>query len=139
MMAFINADGIPVNESDEDLKRFIDDPYFIHYVGMLNPPRPGVADCIQMLEHMYFKPGTPQNDLLHVRIIEWMDITWVMVSIPIAEKHRMESMAQVNQLKIVSGVPVMLADGGVHKFPAANERVCTFENTPEHPIYGNRR
>jgi hypothetical protein len=137
-MAIVKDGGILVDEPDEDLRVFIDDPHFIHYLGMLIPPRPGVADCISLLENTYFKPGTTRNDLFVMRIIEWEELTWVMVSIPISDKGLMEKAAQVSGLRVADGVPTMLQGGGVSHFPVSNERVFTLENCSGHPVYQNR-
>lgn len=134
-MAIAKDGGVLAHESDEELQRFIEDPYFVHYVGMLLPPRPGVADCFELLEHTHFKPGTSRNDLFHMRIIKWMDIVWGIVSIPVGDKGLMERVALANGLKPAIGVPFVLDGKGGHQFPAANERVFTLQNTPGHPVY----
>lgn len=126
-----------IGESSEDFQKFLEDPSLIHYVGMIHPPRPGVSDCVQTLEHAYYKPGTPRNNLFNLRIIKWEDITWVIVSIPITEKAKMESVAKVSGLRIANGVPMMIDSKGRRRFPASNERVFTLENVPGHPVYNN--
>ena len=134
-MSIAKDNGVLIDESDEDLQRFFAIPSFIHYVGMLNPPRPGVADCFQTLEFNYFKPGTPRNHVFVLRVIEWQEVVWGVVSIPIQEKHLMEKTAQVNRLRVANGVPTMLTSDGIHQFPVSNERVFTLENIPGHPVY----
>lgn len=132
----LEADGKDlIDESDEALQAFFADPKYIHYVGMIMPPRPGVADTMQMLEFTHYRPNTPRNDLFQLRIIEWMGITWAIVSIPIAEKAFMEHMALVNSVRIADGIPTMFADGGIHRFPIECPRLFTLENTRDHPIY----
>lgn len=137
-MAIAKNGGILAHESEEELQKFIEDPYFVHYVGMLLPLRPGVADCFELLERSHFKPGTPRNDLFHMRILKWMDIMWGMVSIPVGDKGLMEKAAFVNGLKPAIGVPLVLDGEKEHRFPAANERVFTLQNTPGHPVYRSR-
>lgn len=134
-MSIAKDNGVLVNESDEDLQRFFAIPSFIHYVGMLNPPRPGVADCFQTLEFTYFKPGTSRNHVFVMRVIEWEEILWGIVSIPIEEKHFMEKAAQVNRLRIADGIPMMLTGNGMRRFPVSNERIFTLENISGHPVY----
>lgn len=137
-MSIVKDQGILVEESDEELQKFVANPDFIHYVGMLNPPRPGLTDCMQTLEFKYFRPGTPRNELFNVRILEWEEIQWVIVSIPIKEKHLMERAAQVNRLRVADGVPTVFSGRGANQFPISNERVFTLENIPGHPIYTNQ-
>lgn len=76
-MQIVKDDSTVVEESPTDYQRFFADSGFIHYVGMLNPPRPGVSDCFETLEHTYFKPGTPRNHLFILRILDWMDMSGV--------------------------------------------------------------
>lgn len=124
-------------ESDEELKKFGDDPRYIHFAGMIGPPRPGVVECLMELEHTYYKPGTLKNDDLFLRIIKWDGITWALVSIPIGERHWMEKVADKCGLRIADGVPTMLTGSGAERFPIDNERVFTLENKTGHPIYHN--
>lgn len=49
-MSIVEDGGVLRAESDENLQKFVGDPQLIHYAGMLNPPRPGVQDCFQMLD-----------------------------------------------------------------------------------------
>lgn len=138
-MHILQDDGIPRAESEEDTRVFFDDPHYIHYVGMINPPRPGFSECIQMLEHLHFAPGTLRNDLFYMRVVNWQGIIWGIVSIPFAEKVLMESMVQVNGLRIANGIPVMLGDGGVHKFPVDSKNFFVLENISGHPVYSQPR
>lgn len=133
-MQIVKDDQTTVEESEVDYQRFFADPKFIHYVGMLNPLRPGVPDCFHTLEFQYYKPRTARNHLYILRLLEWCDMLWGIVSIPIEEKHLMERAAKVNGLRVVDGVPTLF-DGGVHHFPVSNSRIFTLENVPGHPVY----
>jgi hypothetical protein len=124
-----------VEESDEEFEAFFASPLLVHYVGMLKPARPGVTDCFKLLEHSYFKPGTSRNVLFSIRVIEWMDMIWGIVSIPIEEKHFMEKAAQASYLLVANGIPNVIANGEIFKFPINNDRVFTLENIPGHPMY----
>jgi hypothetical protein len=130
--------GHTIFESHVDYQRFFANPTFIHYVGMLNPPRHGFADCLSLLEHTYYKPGSDRNHLYQLRILDWMGVVWGIVSIPIQEKENMERVAQANHLRVADGIPTMFDSTGTHRFPVSNERVFTMENTPGHPVYKNR-
>lgn len=136
-MALVQDGGIPIPESDEDLQNFLEYPEWIHYVGMFVPPRPGVHECIALLEHQHYQPGTERNDLFIMRIIEFSQMLWVMISIPISEKHLMEEVSDECGLRIADGVPTSISLEGVEAFPASNERVFTLENKPDHPVYQN--
>lgn len=134
-MAIAKGDGTFVEESNEDFQMFLNDPFFVHYVGMINPPRPGVVECIELLGHTHFAADTPRNDLFHLRVAGWMGMTWAIVSIPIEDKALMEKAAEESGLRAVQGIPVILEGKEVYRFPAANERCFTLENMPGHPVY----
>lgn len=134
-MQLVKDGGETITESPTDFQRFFANPGYIHYAGMLQPPRPGVSDCIQMLEHTHYKPGTNRNHLFMMRLLDWQDMLWVIISIPIAEKVNMERVAQVNGLRVANGVPTMFAGGDVHHFPVSNDRIFTLENVSGHPVY----
>lgn len=136
-MSITKDDGTLAEESENDLKTFMNDPYFIHYVGMLIPPRPGFDDCVQQLEFSYFKPGTKRNDLFHLRVISWEDIVWGVVSIPISEKRLMETVAAACRLRVANGVPCVISADGFKSFPFENSRMFTLENIPGHPVYSS--
>lgn len=137
-MAIIKDGGVMVDESDIDLRIFMSDPYFVHFIGMIAPLRPGVDSCFQQLEYSYFKPGTSRNDLYHFRVITWMEIMWGIVSIPVGDKHLMESVAAACRLKVVDGVPCLLTSESLTSFPFSNSQTFTLENISSHPIYQNK-
>ena len=136
-MVLLKDGGVQVEESDDDVRVFFGDPHFVHFVGMLSPPRPGVADCLQMLEHTHFASNTPRNDLFIMRIIEWGEILWGIVSIPVAEREHMDRIAQVNGLHAVRGSPVMIDAAGPHMFPIDCANLHTLENNRGHPVYSH--
>jgi len=127
--------GLFVDRSVAEVRAFVDDPFFIHYIGMINPPRPGVGDCAQQLEQTDFPPGTERNNLFHMHIIEWEELMFIMVSIPISDKHLMERMMQVHHLRAANGIPIMFGGPEIVAFPIEGERVFTMENTRDHPVY----
>ncbi len=128
-------DELVTTESEEDSRVFFSDPHYIHYIGMMRPLRPGVNDCFEMLEHTHFTPGTPRNDLFHLRIVNWMEVMWGIVSIPIAEKELMERVAQINRLRAVRGSPVIIDGTGPRMFPFDSANMFVLENIAGHPIY----
>lgn len=54
------------SETDEEMKVFVADPRWVHFVAML--PRPGVQSCMETLENSHYKPGTDANDLFQLRL-----------------------------------------------------------------------
>ena len=133
-MAILKDSKTSLEESTEDMQKFFAEPGRIHYVGLMGPPMPGVSDCFQTLEFKYFTPGTPRNDLYIMRLIEWKDFLWGVVSIPIEEKHLMERAAQVNCLRIESGAPAILDRDGGHRFPVTSEGMFTLVTIPKPPV-----
>ena len=126
-----------IDESFEQLEEFVKNKRFVHYVGMLVPPRPGVAECMTLVEHTHFKPGTEKNELFIMRIIEWSEMVWVMMSIPHEDKSLVEKIAKECGLRIANGVPTAFTRDSIQQFPVNNERIFTFENVSGHPIYRN--
>jgi hypothetical protein len=124
-------------ESDEQLQEFVKNKRFIHYVGMLIPPRPGLTECMTLVEHKHFPPGTDRNELFILRFIKWSDMVWVMMSIPIEDKNLVEDIAKECGLRIANGVPTMFTGNVIQQFPVNNERIFTFENSSGHPVYRN--
>lgn len=122
-----------VNETDEQLQKFLENGQFMHFVGMYI--RPGVKEWISLLEHTHYIPRTPRNEFFQLRIIEWEDMIWFLVSIPVAERHLAEETAKKCGIRIADGVPTMFHREGVTRFPADNERVFTLENVSGHPVY----
>ncbi len=128
--------GIREEEKKESME-FFNNPNFIHYIGALNPPRPGVRLCFTRLEYDYFPPGTKSNDELFLRLINWEDMVWGIISIPKEKKELMERVASEIGLRIADGTPYLFTNGKVKVFPLNNERAFTLENTSGHPVYRN--
>lgn len=129
--------GMAHEESYESIREFIRDPKYIHYVGMIAPPRPGVRLCAIKLEHTYFIPGTPSNEEFLLRIFEWCGMIWIMISIPREKSNLMEKVAAECGLRIADGVPTLIGSGAYNPFPFNDSSVFTLENIPGHPIYSN--
>ena len=123
------------HESDGDSRVFFADPHYAHYIGMISLSRPGVVDCFQALEFTHFAHGTPRHDSFHRRVIIWQGIMWEIVSIPIAEKELIQGVAQACRLRLANGIPMVIAGGGVHKFPFESANFFVLENIAGHPAY----
>ncbi|MCX6765762.1 MAG: hypothetical protein NT136_02275 [Candidatus Moranbacteria bacterium] len=124
-------------KSYESLKKFVRDSKYIHYVGMVKPPHPGVMLCSVKLEYTYFIPGTPSNDEFLLKAFKWEEIIWIMISIPKEKSHLMEKVATECGLRIVNRIPTLIGGGAADSFPANNDNVFTLENTPGRPTYSN--
>lgn len=130
----ISGSENPMDEkSFEELQEFIDNSHFAHYIGMLFPLTPGVAECIATIEHTHFKPNTPRNELLFTHFVRWNKIAWIIVSIPTEDKGLVEDIAKQCRLEINNGVPVINKE----VFPVNCNNIFTFDNDPDHPIHRN--
>lgn len=47
------------------------DESMVHYIGIINPPRFGVALFATMLEYIYFPPKTEKNGLFWLQFLNW--------------------------------------------------------------------
>lgn len=132
------ADEGTREETEEESERFFSDPNFVHFIGMLSPPRPGAELCFTELEHTYFPPGTDLNKDFIMRLINWEGIIWSIVSIPKTEISLMEEVAAKNGLRLAEGIPHIFSQKGTKAFPIKdNERIFTLENIADHPVYAN--
>jgi hypothetical protein len=129
-----NDDGMRITSGAETMK-FFEDPTFVHFVGMLSPPRPGVIECFQDLEETHYPPGTQKNEQFLLAVIEWQDVTWGVAGIPLSDRPLMDATAAKHGLRVADGIPLAFSGGGAHWFPISNERVFTLENVPGHPVY----
>lgn len=121
-------------ESDAALQAFVADPQWVHYVALSQ--RPGVHDCCATLESTHYDPLTPANDLFQLRMIDWGGLSWLLISIPLADAPFMERAAAAHGLRVANGgVPTMVGPDGMQRFPADNKRVLSLENVSGHPVY----
>lgn len=112
-------------ESDESLQAFVADPQWVHFVGALMREQLGAV--FEELEHAHYPPGTPKNDLFHLRLMNWEEMQWAMASIPAQDKHLMEAVCAKHGMRVADGVPTMVGPDGVKRFPADNARVFHLE------------
>ncbi len=92
--------------TEEDLKDYFD-PKWIHYTASVIPPRPGFALFSTTLEHQFYEPGTPKNADFRIMSTAWLHGSmWMTVTIPYAEKHLAEAVAQYCGLKILDTFPI---------------------------------
>lgn len=126
-------------ETPKEISAFFNNPNFVHFVGLLSPPRPGVQLFAVRLEHEYYPPGSDMNNDFCLRMFEWEDMKWIIVSVPKTEMDILKKVAHECGLKIADGVPTVFGSGKIETFPINNERVFTLENLPDSPFYGADR
>lgn len=117
---------------EESLKRLVkeaQDPFWVHYVGMLNPPRVGVTEFAHTLEHKYFTPDTKKNNYFHCNVLMWKDIMWAVVSIPLSLNNLAEEIINQVNLRAADGVPTVFGMGpatGIASMREKIEETCEF-------------
>lgn len=137
MLVRVESDGRFFEVSYREGAKTFEDSTLIHYVGMTT--RPGVKNCAETLEYSHYSPGTDKNADLTVHVLNWEGIKWLIVSIPYDDRGLMKRCASACGLRVADGIPHLLTAQGARPFPFANDRIFTLENTPNHPVYKNRR
>lgn len=122
-------------ETDEEFERFLQDPSWTHAIGLIMPPSPGIQECITWVEYTHYKPGTPRNDLFHIRLLYWQHGTWVIASLPTREFGLICDAADQLCLRLLAGVPVYTSSSGKYRFPFDGPQVYTFDFRPDHPVH----
>lgn len=122
----IEGDGVRVSESTEETRLFFSKSGLVHYILLVVGS--GVCDCLQTLEHTHYTPKTDRNDLFILRYLKWEDLDWFIVSIPFGERGHMDRVALAHNLRIADGVPVMITENGICRFPINGENCYTLEN-----------
>jgi hypothetical protein len=116
-------------ETMEDLLRFIKNPEFVHFVGIWCPPWPGFRLCVIRLELTHFPPGSEKGKDFWLRIFEWGNFLWAIVSIPQKKENLMKNIAKECGVKIVKRKIHTLTPSGVEEFPLNNHyNVFLLEN-----------
>jgi hypothetical protein len=123
--------------TEEELRRFSSDERFIHFVGMAKPRRPGVNLFAIKLEHWYFPPDTEKNNDFILHIIEWQNMTWMVISIPREYMDLAKKIAAKSGLRIADGIPTIITSKRIQPFPMDSDNVFTLENVSEHAVYGS--
>jgi hypothetical protein len=128
---------------DEEMDAFLQRQDLVHLVGLLR--RPGVRSLSACIEYHWYPPGTARNDRFKVHLMRWSGLDWLVASFPAARRKPTEQLARRLGMRLVDGVPSLIADGRVTMFPGArhqdrdNQAMRTIENDPRSPLYSMRR
>ncbi len=131
----VHEDGYYEYETIDYLRNFIKDVNLIHYVCMMT--RPGVEEFVTKLEFLHYEPLTTRNDLLSIHTLVWNELPWIIISVPLKEKHFSENLLPLCGLRVVDGIPMMFGAGCNEQFPISGNNVFTLENVSGHPVYQN--
>lgn len=120
--------------------------------------RPGAIRFSMALEYGHFPPGTKANDDYELAILEWADLPWWIVVIPLAARATAEHVAEEHGMRLANGVPRMFGAmigktaamgatrpgrvmfGGrqlvvTKSFPVDHDRAYTLENAGGSPVH----
>jgi hypothetical protein len=135
MVEIMKENGVLISETDEKFKQFMADERFMHLVVMFMPPElglmkgamKGVMDCAASIEHRYLNPSALRAKLFSMRVLDWEDVTWFIISVPLEDKDFVKNTSRAHGFKITDGTPVIIGEGA-QSFPVNNKRVFTLEN-----------
>ena len=115
-----------VVETLDEFKRACGDPSLLNLVVLAM--RPGGLFFSTFLEYTSYGPSTPSNDRFSIRVLEWDEMTYAVVSIPIGDRAKAEEAAARAELRIVDGVPTAFTAEGVCFFPIDGGNTFTLES-----------
>lgn len=117
--------------------RMLTDPTVVSYIGIVGPPAPGVREFFTRLEYDLFPPDTPENDAFQLTLVSFEGIIFTVAFIPAIRSRAADEIADRLGLRPSMTIPVFIKNGGLEKFPVANERSRTLEHRPGHDAYKN--
>ena len=117
--------------------KWFEDKSNIHFIIMMNPPRPGGLLFSTVLEYKFYPPRTRKNEEFIFHIIRWESMVYAVVSIPMKDKHIAEAVCKKTGMRIADGIPTLLIGGEkkAKQFPIRGENAFSIENEPDHPMY----
>jgi hypothetical protein len=110
--------------------------YYVHYISLLTPPRPGALTFLTAMEYYHFPPGTPLNLVFESHSLELIpDTTFNVMSFPKAHRPLALKLARLLGLVLRRGAPMVVTPDGVeHHFPIVGPHVYWTENIVGHPV-----
>lgn|GEM_PF-5720569 len=89
--------------------------------------RPNVHFFFVQLEHLYFPPGTPANDLFEYSVLKWEDMLYLIGVFPRRYADEAMHIAYKLGLRFADGVPTVLDHKGARQFPVNGKFMFTLE------------
>jgi hypothetical protein len=127
-------DGLPMVTlyPPKNLPELLDDEHlFIFSMSQ----RPGALRFFHELEHTFFAPGTELNMKYSMLYVNWSDMMWIGVRIPISMKNCADITANRTGMHVSDGIPTIISGGGVCQFPLNGQHVYTLENAKGSKVY----
>jgi len=103
---------------------------YIHYLGLINPRKPGVRILCLSVEYQYFPPGTPKNNDYFYTMLTWEGMVWSVLSLMPEFDGIVKKKAGEHGLQVVDGVPHFRDSS----FPLCGENVFTLESTKDQEL-----
>lgn len=102
--------------------------------------RVGFSKFITRLEHEHYDPKDEVlNNRYQMFLIEYGGLTFVLISIPLEDRHLAEKIATECDLRFVDGLPSVFGGGENSAFPIRHKNIYSCENLPTSGVYtGNR-
>lgn len=140
-------DGASLVEPEIIDPKVLSDTSKLHYIGLTQPPRPGVNLFATILEHTFFKPQTEKNKLFEFRMMRWSGLVnylmvWIIVSIPKEFKEHANVCIDKAALRAVRAVPTIFeVPTGIPARPWAPSVVAVSDlnKLKQHPVTAQAR
>lgn len=104
------------------------------FVGMFE--RLGFMSLMCHLEYEKYPPHNKElNNRFQLFIIDHQDIRFLLISVPLEDRHIAERYASQYGCKFADGVPTVFCGQGDPLFPIQHKHIWSVENTPGHAVY----
>lgn len=102
--------------------------------------RVGFAKFMTRLEHEHYDPKDEVlNDRFQMFLISHKGLTFVVVSIPLEDRHLAEKIATECDLRFADGVPTIFGGEESSPFPIQHKNLWSCENLPNSGVYTGKR
>ena len=95
-----DSDGLYQPESRTETETFMNRDDVAHFVVLSQ--KPSSHDCFALIRNTHYSKESGREELISLRIIDWMDMSWYIISVPKIEKALMVRAATANYLTIIS-------------------------------------
>lgn len=125
----------PTNEtSDSRIQAHFDAGDRFGIVGFIG--RIGFIKFITRLEYEHYDPKNEAlNDRYQMIMIDHEDLKFVLISIPLEDRHLAEKIAAECDLRFADGVPTFVGSEGIVRFPIQHKNIWSCENLPTSGVY----
>lgn len=102
--------------------------------------RVGFSKFMTRLEHEHYDPKDEAlNDRLQMFLISHQGLTFVVLSIPLEDRHLAEKIATECDLRFADGVPAVFGGEGNPSFPIQHKNLWSCENLPSSGVYTGKK